>query len=132
MTPEPTADTGDVTPDEIDSPPEYDENMTVIERFNNDPTFQKIITTMMMEMPTEKNEAMVRARRKEIFAPLWEQTDNMDREFVLSKAERRENEYIARHADNDEIDLPTWLLRMEAQDLLLKAITEGIEEEVLS
>lgn len=109
-------------------PSSGDADKTTIEKLNeNDEVLEA-----MLSMPRRMNEQMVQSRRSELFAVLWEETNMSERE-VLMNVEDREDDFISKYGADEGEPLPEWLLRMEAQDILLKAMCEemGIIEETV-
>lgn len=101
------------------------EGDTLIERLNNnDELFEA-----MLSMPTSVNEEMVESRREELFSIFWEEM-SMSREEVLSLVREREEDFIEEYAEEGDA-LPEWLMRAEAQDVLLGVIHQKYEEEGL-
>lgn len=93
---------------------------TIIEKLNaNDELFEA-----MLSMPTQMNEEMVESRREEVFSIFWEEL-SLERSMVLSHVRQRENDFIEEYSDVGE-GLPNWLLRLEAQDVLLQVIGEEL------
>lgn len=81
----------------------------------------------MMAMPESANERLPSMRRKELFSFLWEEAD-MDRVEVMNLVNQRELEFVREYGD---LGVPEWMLRCEAQDVLLEMMHERFEEEGL-
>lgn len=87
----------------------------------------------MLSMPREANEQMVECRREELFEMFWTELE-LDKDFVINRVRQRENDFIEEHSEFTEEEdgaLPRWLLRMEAQDVLMGAIAKefGVTDE---
>jgi len=83
------------------------------------------IMEAMLNMPQEANEAMAKSRREELFSPLWEEA-TMNRDEVINKVTDREQQMINEYS---HFNLPDWMLRCEAQDIILDSMHEKFEEE---
>lgn len=81
----------------------------------------------MLAMPDSMNRQMAFKRRRKLFEFLWELT-NLEETEVLNMVNKRELEFIKEHGDKG---VPEWLLRMEAQDIVLEVMHERFEEEGL-
>lgn len=82
------------------------------------------ILANMLGMPDRMNEQLPRARREEVFSFLWEHTD-MKQKGVLDMVEAREQQIVDKYND---VEIPEWLLRLHAQDILLHMIHEEFEK----
>lgn len=102
------------------------EAKTTIERLNERPE----ILEGMLQMPRHMNEEMVESRREEVFDFLWT-TLTLDKHEMLENIKDRENQLL----ESDVFDvaeaeeLPEWLCRMEAQDMILEMLHEQYEAE---
>lgn len=81
----------------------------------------------MMAMPKHMNEQLPRMRRKEMFSFLWEETD-MDRVEVMNLVNQRELEFVREY---EGMGVPEWMLRCEAQSVLMEMMHEKFQEEDL-
>lgn len=102
---------------------------TILDRLMEDDE----ILRAMLSMPREMNEDMVESRREELFEGLWAET-GLEKAFVLEHAREREDDFIEVYSEYTEAeggDMPTWLLRMEAQDTILELLAEeiGVSEQ---
>lgn len=106
-----------------------EEAKTTLDRFLEDDGGK--VLSVMMEMSTEYNEQMVEARREEQFQAMWTEL-SLEKSEVLETVEQRENDFINNIEDDDSLpnNLPDWLLRMEAQDLVAKHVTEEMNKEI--
>lgn len=95
--------------------------MTIIDKLNDNPEVLKA----MLSMPDRANEMLPRKRREENFSFLWEHTD-MKRHEVMTLVNKRELDMVREYKHTE---LPEWLLRCEAQDILLEMMHEKFEEE---
>lgn len=93
---------------------------TVIDKLLEDDEVLKA----MLQMPDSANEEMVERRREASFSFMWEQT-SLSKEQIISDVKDREQELLE---DKDYSDLPDWLVRMEAQDILMILIHERVVE----
>lgn len=101
------------------------EEGTIIEGLNSN---EKLLKAML-DMPDSMNRKMVELRRDKKFSMFWENT-SMEKSFVLKYVKKRENSLIE-YCEEEDIDLPEWLLRAECQDILLKSVYEKFEDEGL-
>ena len=92
------------------------------------------ILQAMISMPDSYNDALVRRRRKELFSFYWEQ-DIMEKSEALENIKEHEKTYLQKVKDDFDDEtletLPEWMLRCEAQSLLLQFMHERFEEEGL-
>lgn len=99
------------------------EDGTFIEKLNSN----EELLQAMLSMPTRMNEQLPRMRREEMFSFLWEHTD-MERHEAMTLVNKRELDFVREY---EHIDLPEWILRCEAQDVLMEVMHERFEEEEL-
>lgn len=96
---------------------------TFIERLNeNEEMFHAV-----MAMPERVNEQLPRMRREELFGFLWQETD-MDEVEVIDLVKQREMDFVREYG---HLGVPNWMLRCEAQDVLLEIMHEKFKEENL-
>ena len=100
---------------------EVNPSATTIEKLNKHPELME----EMLSMPKKANEQMVEDRRRKVFSMFWEHT-SMNREFVLKNVEQQENRFIEIYEDDAE-GVPEWMLRMEAQDVLMGELAEELD-----
>lgn len=81
----------------------------------------------MIAMPKGANNSMVETRRRKLFSVLHEETSMTEVE-VMQMVRDREQDFIQEY---HEEPIPEWLMRMEAQDVLLEYIYQRYEEEGL-
>lgn len=79
----------------------------------------------MLRLPDSRKDALVHEAREEKFRPLWEHTE-MERTEVMNLANKRELDFVR---GVEEPDIPEWLLRLEAQDMLVQKMNERINED---
>jgi hypothetical protein len=96
---------------------------TFIEKMNRNPELLKAIVSM----PDRVNKQMAETRREKNFSFLWQDLD-MEEQEVLNLVKQREEEFISDYG-NDVV--PEWMLRCEAQDILMEFMYERFEEENL-
>lgn len=94
-----------------------------IERLNKNPEVMK----EMLSMSEELNLKLPKMRREEKFSFLWTQT-NMSREEVIELVCKRELDFVREYED---MGVPEWMLRCEAQDVLIEFMHEKFKEEEL-
>jgi len=99
--------------------PDSHDSRTIIEKINDEDD----LLEAMLSVPTHINVRMVESRRSRLFSVLWEET-SLGKQVVLTNVQDREDEFIEMYGSDEEINLPTWLLRMEAQDTLLQKMCE--------
>lgn len=100
---------------------EVDPSATTIERLNQNPELMEA----MLSMSERANEQMVEDRRRKVFSMFWEHT-SMTRKSVLENVEAQENHFIEIYEDDAE-GLPEWMVRMEAQDVLMGELAEELD-----
>jgi hypothetical protein len=54
----------------------------------------------------------------------------MEKDFAISQIKEREDDFIDIYEDDSEINLPEWLLRIEAQDILIQGLCEKMNVDV--
>jgi len=88
----------------------------------------------MLTMPSSYNEALPERRRKEMFSFIWEK-EIMEKRETLEHIKEHEETYMKTLEEDCKIehlnDLPEWMLRCEAQSLVLKFMYEEFVEEDL-
>lgn len=95
---------------------------TFIEKMNaNEELFKE-----MLSMSEEANREFIVSRREEKFAMFWEEME-MTRAEVLSNVKDREDDFIEEFEDDGE-HLPEWVLRAEAQDILIETVASELLE----
>lgn len=97
------------------------ETKTFIEKMNSNPDLMEA----MLSMPDRLNEQLPYQSRKEKFSFLWENTD-MERVEVMNLVNQRELDLVREYKD---YGLPEWMLRLEAQDVLLKMMEDHFKQE---
>jgi len=81
----------------------------------------------MMRMPESVNSKLPRMRRKEMFSFMWEEC-NMDRVEAMNLVNRRELDLVREY---ENLEVPEWILRCEAQDMIAQYIYDRFKEEGL-
>ena len=96
------------------------EEKTIIERLNENEDILKA----MMSMPDSANTTLARKRREHLFGFLWKNgtMDEVEAHNLINKVE------LDMVREFEDYGLPEWLLRMEAQDLILRKMHEEIVE----
>jgi len=103
------------------------EEMTTIDRFLTDGEDSSV--QLMMELPDYYNMKIVRKRREHLFSKMWE-TFSFGKHEVLSHVKDREEDFLEMDMVQDEGEnIPEWMLRMEAQDILVKNIIDKLTGE---
>lgn len=95
--------------------------MTIIE----DLLEHEEILEAMMKMPSSYNKSMVRSRRRQLFSFMWTHGD-INRREALNIVNRAELTFVREY---DNYNVPRWLIRLEAQDILLKEIYNRLVEK---
>jgi hypothetical protein len=72
-----------------------------------------------------EKQKLVSIKREKSFKFLWD-TLNMEKSEVIMLVIEREDQLIE---ETSEYGVPDWIMRMEAQDILLDLLREGYEEE---
>lgn len=85
----------------------------------------KHILKAMNKMPDDANQDLVKARRKDLFSPLWENT-GLTRSEVIRLVKERETDMVEEYSDKN---VPEFLIRLEAQDVLIKMMHQRFKEE---
>jgi len=76
----------------------------------------------------DEMEDMVESRREKSFNSIWENTE-LTREEVVDGVKNYEDEFIStRNESTDEIVIPDWVIKMEAQDAVMEEFLEKLEE----
>jgi hypothetical protein len=97
-----------------------DEDTTIDKLLENDKLLGVLVGT-----PDRVLENMVTQRRRQSFKFMWDILD-MDKIEVLSLVREREDDFIEAYED---CGVPEWMMRMEAQDVLLSHMKSRFEEE---
>lgn len=97
---------------------------TMLDRFNSNDAFARA----MMSLSEVEGMGLVETRREEVFSVMWEET-GMEREEVLSNVQEREEDFIEYCSEVEGVDdIPSWMLRLESQDLVMKAFIEKMNQ----
>jgi hypothetical protein len=99
------------------------ESQTFIEEVNQDDD----LFDAVLLIPNYIGQEIVDDRREELFGMFWEEMD-LEREEVVENVKEREDSMVEEFGDGH---VPDWVLRVEAQDILLEMLYEGFEEEGL-
>jgi len=81
----------------------------------------------MLTMPEEMNKQLPSIRREKLFDFLWDEA-SMEKEEALILVKQRELDFVQEYQDHG---VPEWMLRCEAQDVLLEYMHQRFEEEGL-
>lgn len=98
-------------------------HMTFIEMLLEDDGAMEAV----LEIPDSIGDQIVRKRRRNNFSMFWEELD-LDKEFVLERSKNFEEMFIDEHGCPG---IPDWIVRVEAQDVMMEYIHEGYKEEGL-
>lgn len=98
-------------------------NQTFIEEVNQD---EGLLDAVVL-VPNYVGQEIVDDRREEMFGMIWEEME-LERKKVIENVKKREDSMVDEFGDSR---VPDWVLRVEAQDILLEMLYEKFEEEGL-
>lgn len=96
------------------------EEKTIMERLLDNPDD----LLKLMELTEEEGMRAVRMRRVETFDFIWNM-NIMEFEEAIEIIKEREELFVE---DTESRTIPEWLVRMEAQDVMMKVLYERLEE----
>jgi len=100
--------------------------MITIDRFLAD---EDSTVELMMELPNQYNMKIIRKRREHLFSEMWERFA-FGKHEVLGHIKDREEDFLNMDmVQDDGENIPEWMLRMEAQDILVKNIIDKLHGE---
>ncbi len=105
---------------------DYEETDSPVEMLLDD----KELLEALVDAPHRTMDNIVKERRRNMFDSLWKQ-DFMPRDKVLDKVRDMEERAIdVWREENPEYELPDWLVRMEAQHIVLEGMVDMIKEDL--
>lgn len=83
---------------------------------------------VLVNAPDKVVNSLVAERRLDMFGPLWE-TGNYDRHKAIEEVKEAEEYAIETWESHDKgPDVPEWLLRLEAQHVVMESLLSELEE----
>lgn len=121
-------------PDEVPTEPMDVKTTDTMTLFNNNEDVSKVLMDLVVEGTEEDREEVLEFRRERLFKPLWE-SGNMERDYVLEKAQEREDDAVEvyegriseiNEEEGEEISIPEFILRLQGQDELAEALLDNL------
>jgi len=102
---------------------EYGMDKTIVSRMLEN----KDLLRRFMSLSEHTMVNMLDKRRANVFSPVWE-NDYLEREQVIKNVKSFEDGFLEEMAEEDEDDvLPGWLLKMEAQDIMVSELLAELD-----